>query len=92
MASITLQHIQNPGETGRFAAALHELAVASSQLISALGAVCTPRSAPAALTVHDEADELREVARKLTQSDPRFALDLCEAADRHEWGANAGQA
>ncbi len=90
MTSITFQHINHaPREAGSVTAALHELALASRKLISALWATLTQRSAPAALTARDEANALRAMADRLTQQDFRFAQDLYAAADRHEMGANA---
>lgn len=36
-----------------------------------------------------EANATREFAVQLFRTDPRFAADLCAAADRHERGENA---
>ena len=41
-------------------------------------------SAPRALTVFEEAEQLRAMANDLLSSDPAFAQDLYAAADRHE--------
>jgi hypothetical protein len=47
-------------------------------------------STTSVLTVHEEAEDLRAVAVRLSQSDPCFAQDMFAAADRHELGDNAG--
>lgn len=87
MASITLHHLNAPREAGSVTAALHELAVASRHLITALLASPAWRSEPTTLTVRQEADNLRTMADGLALSDPHFAQDLYAAANRHEWNS-----
>jgi len=41
-------------------------------------------TAPRAVTVFEEAEQLRAMANDLLSSDPAFAQDLYAAADRHE--------
>ena len=41
------------------------------------------------MTRAQEANATREYAVQFFRSDPRFAADLCAAADRHERGENA---
>ena len=72
-----------------------------SRLLRAVGAVQVSLralvgraygEAPAAvgpMTRAQEANATREYAVQFFRSDPRFAADLCAAADRHEIGANA---
>jgi hypothetical protein len=53
----------------------------------ALWRALTPRigsTAPAARTPTQEAQEVRELALEVQQTDPRFAAELLAAADRHE--------
>jgi hypothetical protein len=90
MTSITLQHIHAASPAGNVTAAFNELTWASRQLISALWTSLTQRSTPRALTVQEEAENLRDLAFQLAPNDPHFAQDLYAAADRHELGANAG--
>jgi hypothetical protein len=90
MTSITLHHINAPREAESVTAALHELAVATRHLMAALWASLIQRNTPTELTAHDEANNLRAMADRVAMNDPHFAQDLYAAADRHEWGANAG--
>lgn len=92
MTSIALNHINSSRKAGNVTAALHDLAAASQQLISALWATLTQRGAlaPTVRKAHKEAEKLRAMADELARSDPHFAQDLYAAADRHELGANAG--
>jgi hypothetical protein len=89
MTSITLQRIDTPRAPHSVSTALHELAVATRNLITAIGATLVQRVAHTTLTAREEADELREMAYRLAASDPHFAQDLYAAADRHERAANA---
>jgi hypothetical protein len=92
MTSITFPQTNSHQKAGNVTAALHDLAAASQQLISALWATLTQRGAlaPTVRKAHKEAEKLRAMADELARSDPHFAQDLYAAADRHELGANAG--
>ena len=75
--------------------------VSHSKLLQAVGAAQASLRAlvglasleiPAAvgpMTRAQEANATREYAVQFFRSDPRFAADLCAAADRHERGENA---
>jgi hypothetical protein len=89
MTSITLQRINTPREPHSVSTAMHELAVATRNLITAIWATLVQRRAHTTLTALEEADELREMAYRLSASDPHFAQDLYAAADRHEMGGSA---
>jgi hypothetical protein len=90
MTSITLQRLNTPHEPHSVSTAMHELALATRNLITAIWATLVQRSAAhTTLTAREEADELREMACRLAASDPHFAQDLYAAADRHERSANA---
>jgi len=78
-----------------------EPVVSNSKLLRAVGAAqasltalvgWASREIPAAfgpMTRAQEANATREYAVQFFRSDPRFAADLCAAADRHERGENA---
>ncbi|HEY8906684.1 MAG TPA: hypothetical protein VIM63_11670 [Rhodoferax sp.] len=89
MSSITLHHINAPKDAGSITAALHDFAAATQQLISALLAKLGSAHTKTISTVSDEAQDMRDLAYRVSQSDPHFADDLYAAADRHEWGDNA---
>ena len=65
-------------------------AAARAALETLVGWVCqTGRAAVGPMSRAQEANAAREYALKFSKTDPRFAADLCAAADRHEIGANA---
>lgn len=54
----------------------------AASLFTGLAGLLAPRRR--ALTLAEEAAEVREMARHLQGTDPGFASDLLAAADRHE--------
>ena len=64
--------------------ALQELFTATANLASAISATLFKTVAPRALTVFEEAAQIRTMAESLADSDRGFAADLFAAADRHE--------
>lgn len=64
--------------------ALQELFTAASHLVAAISATLFKIAAPRALTVFDEAEQVRRMAEAYADSDRGFADDLFAAADRHE--------
>ncbi|MDR7380278.1 hypothetical protein J2X19_004980 [Rhodoferax ferrireducens] len=64
--------------------ALRELATAAANLVAAVSASLFQKSAPRALTVFEEAEQVRLMAESYADTDPGFAADLFAAADRHE--------
>jgi hypothetical protein len=91
MTSITLQHTNAPRSNGDITTAFNELALASRNLITALWASLIQGKVSQPLTAHEEAEELREMAYRLSASDPHFAQDLYAAAERHECSANTAK-
>lgn len=89
MTSITLQRINAPREPHSVSTAMHELAAAARNLITAIWATLVQRSIHTTRTAREEADEVREMAYRLSATDPHFAQDLYAAADRHERSAKA---
>lgn len=72
--------------TASFPSSGHFLATVRQLFASWFSAQATAKatSAPRALTVFEEAEQLRAMANDVLQSDPAFAQDLYAAADRHE--------
>jgi hypothetical protein len=69
---------------------LRAVATAQASLKALIGRAC--REEPATIgpmTRAQEANATREFAVQFFRADPRFAADLCAAADRHERGENA---
>ena len=64
--------------------ALRELATAAANLVAAVSASLFQKSAPRALTVFEEAEQVRILAESYAETDRGFAADLFAAADRHE--------
>jgi hypothetical protein len=69
--------------------ALQELVTAASHLVSALSATLFKTASPRALTVFEEAEQVRMMAESYADSDRGFAADLFAAADRHEMANGA---
>ena len=69
--------------------ALQELFTAASHLVAALSASLFKTAPPRALTVFEEAEQVRKMAEALSDSDRGFAADLFAAADRHEMAHGA---
>ena len=69
--------------------ALQELFTAASNLVAAISATLFKTAAPRALTVFEEAEQVRMMAESFYDNDPGFAADLFAAADRHEIQNNA---
>jgi hypothetical protein len=91
MTSIALQHINAPRSNGDITTAFHELVLASRNLITALWTSLIQDKVSRTLTIHEEAEKLREMAYRLSASDPHFAQDLYAAAERHECSANTAK-
>lgn len=72
--------------TASFSPSGHFLATVRELFATWFSAQATAKavSAPRALTVFEEAEQLRAMANDLVSSDPAFAQDLYAAADRHE--------
>ncbi len=64
--------------------ALQEFAAAAAKLVAAVSATLFKTAAPRALTVFEEAEQVRKMAESYADSDRGFAADLFAAADRHE--------
>ena len=64
--------------------ALQELFTAASHLIAAVSATLFKTAEPRALTVFEEAEQVRKMAEAFADNDRGFAADLFAAADRHE--------
>jgi hypothetical protein len=64
--------------------AAREFFAATSNLFSALHASLFKTAAPRALTVFEEAEQVRLLAESYADTDRGFAADLFAAADRHE--------
>ena len=64
--------------------ALQELITAATHLVAAVSAALFKTAAPRALTVFEEAEQIRTMAESFADSDRGFADDLFAAADRHE--------
>nr|WP_315208862.1 hypothetical protein [uncultured Albidiferax sp.] len=64
--------------------ALQEFSTAAGNLFAALSATLFKTAEPRALTVFEEAEQVRKMAEAYADSDRGFAADLFAAADRHE--------
>jgi hypothetical protein len=64
--------------------ATREFFAATGNLFSALHASLFKTAAPRALTVFEEAEQVRMLAESYADTDRGFAADLFAAADRHE--------
>jgi hypothetical protein len=82
MSTNTLQ--LNSTTIAPVSSALQELATATAHLVAAVSATLFKTAAPRALTVFDEAEQVRKMAESYADSDRGFAADLFAAADRHE--------
>jgi hypothetical protein len=82
MSTNTLQ--LNSTTIAPVSSALQELATAAAHLVAAVSATLFKTAAPRALTVFDEAEQVRKMAEAYADSDRGFAADLFAAADRHE--------
>jgi len=69
---------------------LHPVAAVRAVLQTLVDWACHERSLAAIPMTHaQEARAVREYALKFSRADPRFAAELCAAADRHEIGESA---
>lgn len=89
MSSVTLHHVNIPRDFTRVATVLHNFAVPIPQLVVAIWETLRHVRTKSIPTVSEEAQDLRDLAYKVSQSDPHFAQDMYAAAERHEWGDNA---
>lgn len=76
MTTATFSH----ASSGQFLATVRQMFATWFSAQATAKAASTPR----ALTVFEEAEQLRAMANDLLASDPAFAQDLYAAADRHE--------
>lgn len=81
--SLTLPRRPTSDEARR-AALRAAVARAAKAVWGSLGMARLPSARPAGRDPVREAGELRDLARSLASTDPRFAADLMAAADRHE--------
>ena len=82
MSTNTLQLTR--ANTAPVSSALQELFTAASHLVAAVSATLFKTAEPRALTVFEEAEQVRKMAEAFADNDRGFAADLFAAADRHE--------